>query len=215
MNLLPTDELNAIRPRIETILRTMPKDRAKKELEDEILDLLLIAYTFGCEDANEMLGTTIAPTYAEMRDSIYHKTKGETFVERLAKWVEKGDAEGVYRIADTESHRVYCDAELKTAKTAAAPMPPDELPRNPLPFEEESAWPGGGSTGREPLLIYKEWMTMMDDKVRDTHDYLEGMKVPLDAMFMTFDGDQAEAPGGFELAENNVQCRCWLKLTKG
>ena len=56
----------------------------------------------------------------------------------------------------------------------------------------------------------KTWVTMMDDKVRDTHFPLEGVTIPLDADFYTWDGDKAPAPGLFEMAENNVNCRCEL-----
>lgn len=60
----------------------------------------------------------------------------------------------------------------------------------------------------------KTWLTMMDDKVRDTHYPLEGQTIPLDAEFYTWDGDRATAPGLFEKAENNVNCRCELRFTK-
>ena len=56
----------------------------------------------------------------------------------------------------------------------------------------------------------KTWATMLDDRVRETHDYLEGMTVGIDEDFYTYDGDHAPAPGGFALAENNVNCRCEL-----
>ena len=36
----------------------------------------------------------------------------------------------------------------------------------------------------------------MDDKVRETHRYLEGASVSLDEEFWTFDGDHAAYPGG-------------------
>ena len=56
----------------------------------------------------------------------------------------------------------------------------------------------------------KTWVTMLDDKVRETHVYLEGMTVPIWDDFYTYDGDHAPAPGLFDLAENNVNCRCEL-----
>ena len=58
----------------------------------------------------------------------------------------------------------------------------------------------------------KTWQTMRDDKVRDTHFFLEGVTVPIDAEFYTYDGDRAYAPGDFTLAENNVNCRCVLTV---
>ena len=56
----------------------------------------------------------------------------------------------------------------------------------------------------------KTWATMLDDRVRETHDYLEGQTVGIDEDFYTYDGDHASAPGLFALAENNVNCRCEL-----
>ena len=37
--------------------------------------------------------------------------------------------------------------------------------------------------------------------------------VPLEEEFFTFDGDHAAYPGGFTKAENNVNCRCIVRLT--
>ena len=71
---------------------------------------------------------------------------------------------------------------------------------------------GSMSTAKQAGAKTKTWLTMMDDKVRDTHSYLEGTTVPVDAEFYTFDGDHASAPGGFMMAENNANCRCILSF---
>ena len=63
---------------------------------------------------------------------------------------------------------------------------------------------------RQAGATAKTWVTMLDDRVRDTHDYLEGVTVGIDDDFITFDGDRASAPGLFSLASNNVNCRCEL-----
>ncbi len=62
--------------------------------------------------------------------------------------------------------------------------------------------------------LYKTWETMEDDRVRDTHWFLEGKTIPFEDKFITFDGDSAEAPGMFEDANNNVNCRCWLSINR-
>lgn len=62
--------------------------------------------------------------------------------------------------------------------------------------------------------VKKQYNTMKDGKVRETHDYLEGTVVGIDDRFYTFDGDSALAPGGFALPENNVNCRCWITLVR-
>lgn len=60
----------------------------------------------------------------------------------------------------------------------------------------------------------KTWVTMQDEKVRDTHFYLEGLTVGINDEFYTFDGDHAQHPGGFEFPQNNVNCRCVLAIKK-
>ena len=66
------------------------------------------------------------------------------------------------------------------------------------------------NTAKKAGARFKTWVTMMDDKVRDTHDYLQAMTVGINDRFVTYDGDSASFPGDFEYAENNVNCRCTL-----
>lgn len=66
------------------------------------------------------------------------------------------------------------------------------------------------STARKAGARYKSWMTMEDDRVRDTHDYLQGMSVPIEDRFFTYDGDSARYPGDFSRVQNNAGCRCSL-----
>ena len=63
--------------------------------------------------------------------------------------------------------------------------------------------------------VNKRWQTMMDDRVRDTHSYLQSMEVPFDEDFWTYDGDHAPAPGMFERPENNINCRCIVEVIRG
>lgn len=57
----------------------------------------------------------------------------------------------------------------------------------------------------------KQWITVGDNRVRDNHDYLAEVKIPIDADFYTPDGDIGQAPGMFGTAKNNANCRCILK----
>ena len=61
---------------------------------------------------------------------------------------------------------------------------------------------------------YKTWVTMLDERVRETHQYLEGVTVAWNERFYTIDGDSALYPGNFTLAENCVNCRCDIVLSK-
>lgn len=69
------------------------------------------------------------------------------------------------------------------------------------------------NTGLKLGATNKTWHTMEDEKVRDTHSPLDGITVPIDAYFYTWDGDKALNPCGFEKAENNVNCRCVLTVS--
>lgn len=57
----------------------------------------------------------------------------------------------------------------------------------------------------------KIWHTMEDDRVRDSHWYLQGSEVGIDDYFYTLDGDYALRPYDFMEASNNIGCRCVLE----
>ena len=71
---------------------------------------------------------------------------------------------------------------------------------------------GGLNTAKALGAKEKTWHTMLDDKVRDTHAPLEGVTIPIDAEFYTWDDDHAPQPSLFTKAENNVNCRCILSF---
>ena len=93
--------------------------------------------------------------------------------------------EEILRLIDTEAHRDYNTGVYDAA--------------------EESGKPG----------IRKTWKTMMDDRVRDPHFYLEGVTVGLKDEFYTYTGDSALYPGGFGVPELDINCRCYITLTGG
>ena len=59
----------------------------------------------------------------------------------------------------------------------------------------------------------KTWHTMMDDVVRETHVYLEGVTAPIDGEFYSFRGGSTKYPGQWGIAEEDVNCRCWLTFS--
>lgn len=73
---------------------------------------------------------------------------------------------------------------------------------------------GAFNTAKKLGAVYKVWNTMKDPKVRDTHDYLEGMKVKLDEEFYTYNGDHTFYPCQFGVPEEDVNCRCFVIYSK-
>lgn len=64
------------------------------------------------------------------------------------------------------------------------------------------------------IATHKTWVTMQDEKVRDSHWYLDGLTVKIDEYFYTLNGDRAKHPGEFGVASEDINCRCRLKYSK-
>lgn len=189
MKLAPYDELNVIKERVlGTFASGLLDTREKRsEIGDILFEYLTWAYIYGVQDANESFGTDILSDGVQMVDAIYKQIDGKDFRDRIDQYVTDDgiDVNGVLRIAETEMTRDYNTGVYDTGKNI------------------ESA------TGRK---VGKTWLTMKDQRVRETHDFLENVTVGLDEMFTTSDGDSAKCPGDFEKVENNAMCRCriWI-----
>lgn len=56
----------------------------------------------------------------------------------------------------------------------------------------------------------KEWLSVRDAAVRDTHRVLDGQQRKTNEPFTSPSGATAQYPGGFGKAEEDVQCRCGI-----
>lgn len=95
--------------------------------------------------------------------------------------------------------RYYDDGDAENIRTVIE----TEAHRMWMEGADDRAEDGGAGT--------KTWVTVGDALVRDNHVYLESVTIPLDADFYTPDGDIGKAPGKFQTAKNNANCRCILK----
>lgn len=206
MRTLPDfDELRNIRTELTSIVQPEPDTETggpkkridRRRIEDTIFALITMGYVYGVEVAGLDLSTDLPVDRERMMEAAKKPTKGEDFRQRINNHIdayERGElddeqlVERIAVVAETETHRTINEGELDAGR------------------EYERAHPD------EALL--KRWRTMMDDRVRESHDFLEGATVPLDARFYTYDGDSAMFPGDFELPENNVNCRCDIELVK-
>ena len=192
------DELTAF----EDSVRTLQFDRSgtngggvdksidEEDIIDEMLDLYLLAYMEGSRDAAEMLGVEPEePSGEDLTKMIDRRIDGKTFKDRVRDYMngEMGNTTGTPG-----------EAIARVAETDAMRIY-NEVALN-------TARKGGAKT--------KTWNTMLDERVRDTHSYIEGVTVPIDAEFYTYDGDHAHAPGQFIKPENDIGCRCWLTYGK-
>lgn len=195
MNLMPYDELNTFRQMV-TEYKTAPLTLSEKEkLRDDLWEyiefLLIEAYTYGNVQAMQDLGLLdrdpadfIEPDVMER--TINERIADKTYRDRIREYLDDEDStvEDFMRVAETDSTRVYNAGVVD----------------------------GGKASGVQGVM--KQWLTMQDDRVRDSHEYLQSMTVPLSDDFYTYDGDHARAPGLFSLPENNINCRCTIQLIR-
>ena len=179
------DELNTFKSIVElTGAAGSASEQKKKETQDDLLDILIMAYIVGYQDAGAELGMELIPDPDMMQQAVYKDIAGKNFEQRVSEYIEAGTTEDIQRVAETDVTRIYNTAVLDAGKKS-------------------------GVVG-----LKKQWHTMLDDRVRETHDYLQSRKVWIDEDFYTFDGDHAPYPGGFEDASNNANCRCYITISR-
>lgn len=195
MNLMPFDELNTFTEMVQEY-KTAPltlseKERLRDDIEDYIEFLLIEAYTYGSVQAMDDLGLLERDQNDlidrdEMFREIYKPIAGKTFQDRVREYLDEDSSTpfDFRRVAETDTTRVYNAGVVDTGKNSGVPG------------------------------VMKRWVTMDDDRVRDTHEYLNGMIVPLNTDFYSYDGDHARAPGLFSDPANNCNCRCTLQLIR-
>jgi hypothetical protein len=59
----------------------------------------------------------------------------------------------------------------------------------------------------------KTWNTQLDPLVREAHEPLQSVTVPINGTFVTWDGYETQAPGMFGVPELDCNCRCYLTFS--
>lgn len=190
--ILPFDSINRLRLTLEQNQRVREDGKREYEDEDEFFDLVLFlleeAYINGTHDAAE-----------QINDLVGYRALDDTFdVDRIDAVINK-------RLADGKNWRDRLREHFDDGAEVETIMRVLESE------SERDANTGSLDKARESGLgLTKTWNTMLDDRVRETHSYLEGITVGLEDRFYTSDGDSAYSPGDFTLPENNANCRCYL-----
>lgn len=185
-SVLPFDELNrfvmALRDRFPD--GNLPqKPQGGRSEEEDIIDELLDLCLLSYAMGNNVTNANLSSSYTPSLDEINDTVNAEVSGKTWKDRVEDYFANGG---SVDDIVRIAETETHRIANTAAI------------------------TTAKKAGARFKTWQTMLDERVRSTHDYLEGETVPIDEDFYTYDGDHASAPGLFELAENNVNCRCEL-----
>ena len=179
-SILPMDELN----RLDAEIRERFGDESlEKRDEEDIIDELLDLFLLAYAMGNSVTNDNLSSDYAPSVDDVMKVVDAEVAGKTWRKRVEEYFSNGG---TGADLARI-ADTEMhRIANTAA--------------FD----------TAKRAGATKKTWVTMLDNRVREEHQYLEGQTIDIDDEFYTYDGDHASAPGLFTLAQNNVNCRCEL-----
>ena len=179
-SILPFDELNSF----EASLRERFADgKLVKEDEEDIIDEMLDLFLLAYAQGNSVTNANLSSDWMPTVDDVMKVIDAKVAGKTWRERAEEYFANGG---SVDDLVRVAETETHRDANTAAL------------------------DTAKKAGAKSKTWVTMMDDRVRETHDYLEGMTVSIDDDFYTYDGDHASAPGLFTLPQNNVSCRCEL-----
>lgn len=183
------DELSVISERLNADFSLGVEQRKlfKKDRIDEILDMLIMAYVFGTEDANEELLVEESVETSEMYAAVWREIADKNWEQRVNEYFDdpNATAEDIMRVVETDTNRIYSDAVLNV----------------------------GEKVSKRGDKVTKTWQTMEDDKVRVYHEMLQSVTVPIDKKFHV-DGDSARYPGDFQSPELNCNCRCYITLNR-
>lgn len=181
----PWDELNVIRSRVETLEIEDTEEPGKKKFDAEkvidiVYEYLEMAWTMGVENVNENMSTSFSAESADMSAKMREEIDRRTAGRNYKERIREYAETG-----DLEAIMRVADTDAHRILNSAAM-----------------------TTAKKASAKYKTWVTMQDDRVRDTHEPLQAITIGIDDYFVTYDGDRALMPGGFEKPENVINCRC-------
>ena len=181
-SILPFDELNRFNEEIRQRFGDAQLTDRQEE-EEDIIDELLDLFLLAYAMGNSVTNENLSSNYQPSVDEVMSVVDAKVAGETWRERVEGYFANGG---TGADIARIADTETHRIANTAAL---------------DTAKYAGARS---------KTWVTMADERVRDSHQYLEGMTVGIDEDFYTYDGDHAPAPGLFELPENSINCRCEL-----
>lgn len=182
-SILPFDELNRFTESLRERFFGVANISERKEDEEDIIDEMLDLFLLAYAMGNEVTNDNLDFDWKPTADDVIDTVNAEV---ANRTWRE--------RVEDYFSNGGSVDDLVRIAETET----------------HRIANTAALATAKEAGAKFKTWVTMMDDRVRETHDYLEGTTVEINEEFFTYDGAHAPAPGMFGVPEEDINCRCEL-----
>jgi hypothetical protein len=182
-SILPFDELNALSDRLRQQYGSVPLSKTD---EEDVIDELLDLFLLAYAMGNDVTNDNLSSDYEPNLDEVMETVDAEVAGE---SWRER--VKHWFDIGGSVEDIIRI-AETESHRIA-----------------NTSAIKAAKRAGAKE----KTWVTMMDDRVREQHDWLEGVTIGIDDDFYASDGSHAPAPGMFGVPEQDVNCRCELMFS--
>ena len=182
MDVMPFDELNKFKTALPAYFNEEGRIKSRKDYED-ILDEMLDLFLLAYANGVVDTNTALSSNIEPTLDDVM-RTVDKKVVGKT--WRERMDdifanGGGVADVVRIAETEAHRDSNAGAYETAKA---------------------AGATT--------KTWHCMMLPTSRDTHIYLNGVDAPIDGEFYSFNGGSTQYPGQWGIAEEDVNCLCWL-----
>lgn len=184
MSILPMDELN----RLEVEIRDRFGDEHLKFDDDyeDVIDMMLDLFLLAYAMGNSVTNENLSSNYQPSVDEVMSVVDAKVAGET---WRERVEGYFVNGGTGADLARIATTETHRIANQAA--------------YE----------TAKKAGATEKTWHCMMLPTSRDTHIYLDGVKAPIDGEFYSFKGGSTMYPGQWGIAEEDVNCLCWLSFS--
>lgn len=183
-SIMPFDEINRLK---ETLPEFFENGRIKsKQALDSLLDMLEDLFLLSYANGVEATNLSLLSNIEPTLDDVMN-----TVDKKVAGKTWRERVEDYYANGGTEGDIVRI-AETESHRDS-----------NEAAFKTAKA---AGATR-------KTWHCMMLPTSRDTHIYLDGVNSPIDGEFYSFKGGSTQFPGQWGIAEEDVNCLCWLTFS--
>ena len=183
MDLLPFDEINRFESELrEKFFGTDGKIKSREAYED-MLDEMLDLFLLAYANGVTATNLSLSSNYSPELDEVMKSVDAEVVGKT---WRD--------RMQDYYDNGGTADDVVRIVET--------EAHRDANAGAYDAAIASGATT--------KVWHTMNDDRVRDSHYWLEGVSAPIDGEFYNWRGESTMYPGQWGIAEEDINCRCWL-----
>ena len=183
-SILPFDELNRLDAEIRERFGNNP---LQKRDEEDILDEFLDLFLLAYAMGNSVTNDNLSSDYAPSVDEVMEVVDARVAGKTWRERVEDYFANG----GTGEDLARIADTETHRIANQAA-------------YE----------TAKKAGATEKTWHCMMLPTSRDTHIYLDGVTAPIDGEFYSFKGGSTQFPGQWGIAEEDVNCLCWLSFSE-